>query len=164
MTELFKIFSIFLMAMVKYFYAPFYAYASGESFWISYVTIALGGITSFSFFYYISSFIFISDKVIKPVVDKLLPEKVLTKIKERREHKKSKRRKFTKRNRLILKFKQSGMWIIILTTPVLLSLPVGAFLLNKYFTHKKTAFISAISAIVIEGFIICLFLWKTDVL
>ncbi len=146
--------------MVKYFYAPFYAFASGENFWVSYITIALGGVTSFSFFYYISSFIFISTKVIKPVVSKVVPDKVLTNIKEKRETKKSKRKKFTRRNRMILKFKQSGMWLIILTTPVLLSLPVGAFLLNKYFDHKKTAYLGALLAIVIEGFIICAFLWK----
>ena len=162
MPELFRIFSIFLMAMVKYFYSPFYALAAGEGFWTSYVVIALGGITSFSFFYYISTFIVISTKFIKPVVEKVMPEKTVANYKERRELKKSRRRKFTKKNRFIMKMKNSGMWLIILTTPVLLSLPVGAFLLNKYFHNRKIAYWGALMAIIIEGFIICLFLWHVN--
>jgi hypothetical protein len=162
MPEFFKLFSIFLMAMVKYFYSPFYAFATGESFWISYITIALGGIASFSFFYYISTFIVISTRFIKPVMDRIIPEKTAANYREKRELKKSRRKKFTKRNRLMMKMKKSGMWLIILTTPVLLSLPVGAFLLNKYFSHNKLAYIGALLAIVVEGFIICLFLWHIN--
>ena len=161
MHEFFNIFSIFLVAMVKYFYAPFFAYATGESFWVSVITIILGGISSFSFFYYISTFIVISTKFIKPLFEKIIPEKIYDFFNEKKEIKKDKKRVFTKRNKRIVKMKHSGMFLIILTTPVLLSLPVGAFLLKKYF-HGKGAYWGALFAIIVEGFIISLLIWKVS--
>jgi len=160
MPELFKLFSIFLMAMVKYFYSPFYAFATGENFWLSYVVIVSGGITSFSFFYYISTFVNISTKFVKPFLTYVISEKYLEKVRRKRSLKKSRRRKFTKRNRMIMKFKNSGMFLVIFLTPVLLSLPVGAYILNKYFKNNKLAFPGAVVAIVVEGFILCLLVWR----
>ena len=145
--------------MVKYFYAPFFAFAMGENFWVAYFTIILGGITSFSFFYYLSSFIVISTKFIKPAMEKMIPEKITVYYKKKREAKKDNRKIFTRRNKRLVKMRNSGMFIIILLTPVLLSLPVGAFLLKKYF-DGKTAYFGAVAAIIIEGFIISALVWQ----
>jgi hypothetical protein len=166
MPEILKIISVFLVAMVKYFYSPFYAYMANLSFWESVITIIIGGITSFSFFYFISTFIVISTKYIQPGIVKFIPERMIERYyyrKEKRTQKRLQKKKFTKRNRFLIKIKLSGMWLIIVTTPVLLSLPVGAFLLNKYFKEKKSAFPLALMAIVVEGFIICLLVWNFSV-
>ena len=161
MPEVFNIFSIFLVAMVKYFYAPFFAYATGESFLVSVITIVLGGITSFSFFYYISTFVVVSTKFIKPYFEKIIPNKIYDFFVEKKESKKGNKKVFTRRNKRIIKMKHSGMFLIIITTPVLLSLPVGAFLLKKYF-HGKGAYWGALAAIIVEGFIISLLIWKVS--
>jgi hypothetical protein len=47
------------------------------------------------------------------------------------------------------------MWGIILLTPVLLSLPVGAFLLRKYYRNNRFSFPLALFFIITEGFILC---------
>ncbi len=53
-----------------------------------------------------------------------------------------------------------GMWGIILLTPVLLSLPIGAFLLRKYYRGNKLSFPLMLASIVIEGFLLCVIYWS----
>jgi polyferredoxin len=36
--------------------------------------------------------------------------------------------------------KRYGLWGIIITSPVILSIPVGAFLLKKYYSETKNVF------------------------
>lgn len=60
------------------------------------------------------------------------------------------KRIFTKRNRRILEIKNKyGLTGIVLLTHVLLSIPVGAFLITKYFGRKK---ISYLYVVVIQVF------------
>ncbi len=163
MPEFFKIMSVFLVAMVKYFYTPLYAYLTGLEFWVSVVTMIIGGITSFSFFYFISHFIVISTKYIKPAVRNILPDNWIEKLDDRKEQKALKRKnakKFTRKNKMIIRMRNLGMWGIILTTPVLLSLPVGAFLLLKYYSDRKGVLFFALLTIALEGFLLCFLVWN----
>ncbi len=148
--------------MVKYFYSPFFAYSVGETFWVSYFIIIAGGFTSFTLFYHITPFIQISTKYLKPALLKMLPVKLNIILKEKFRTKKDKRKKFNKRKRMMIKMKSSGMWLIILTTPVLLSLPVGAFMLRKYYPDNKYSYFFALLSIAFEGFIICILIWKDN--
>ena len=148
--------------MVKYFYAPFFAFSAGEKLWVSYIVMVAGGFTSFSLFYYITPFINISTKYLKPALLKMLPVKFRLFLKKQREIKKDKRKKFSKRKRFMIKLKSSGMWLIILTTPVLLSLPVGAFMLKKYYPENKYSYFYALLSIAFEGLVICILIWKNS--
>ena len=152
--------SVFFVATLKYFYAPLFAYGTGLSIWESVITIILGGFTSFLFFYYISHFIVISTKYVKPVAHRVTPDTWLSRYYERKERRNSKpKKKFTKRNRRIIRMRNAGVWAIILTTPVLLSLPLGAFLLRRYYDHKKGVLFFALFAIALEGVLMCLAVW-----
>jgi uncharacterized membrane protein len=164
MLHLFKILSVFLVATVKYFMSPFYAYFTGLSMVESIIAITLGGITSFLFFYHISHFVIISTKYMKPFALKITPGPLLEKIRfrqQRRIEKKQGRRRFTRRNRMIVRMKKSGLWIIVLTTPFLLSLPVGAFLIRKYYYRNRLAVAFALLAIVLEGILFCIIVWNS---
>ena len=58
-----------------------------------------------------------------------------------------KRRKkvFTKRNRRIIRIKQKyGFAGIVITTPLLLSIPVGAFLVVRYYPRKRGKFMALV--------------------
>jgi hypothetical protein len=45
---------------------------------------------------------------------------------------------FTRKNRFLVRFKKTyGFWGIIIATPVLLSIPLGAFLARKYYRHRR---------------------------
>ena len=158
-----KIFSVFLLATVKYFYTPLYAFLTGLNFWESYIAMAAGGIVSFLFFYYISHFIVISTKFVKPVARRVAPNPWLKKYYDRKDRKAlnaKPKSKFNKRNRLIIKLRKVGVWAIILTTPVAISIPLGAFLLRKYYPQRKGVVLLALLAIALEGFLLCLFFWN----
>lgn len=160
MPDVFKIFSVFLVAMVKYFYTPIFAYFAGLGFWESVIPMVIGGSLSFSFFYYISRFIVISTKYVKPAIRNITPGSWLDKYDQRRELKKLNKKKFTRRNKMLVRLRRMGMWAIIFSTPVLLSLPVGAFLLRKYYHLRKGVVLFAILIIILEGFLMCLLIWK----
>ncbi len=67
----------------------------------------------------------------------------------------SKRKKiFTKRNRKIVRIKQRyGLAGIALSTPILFSIPIGVFLVVRYYPRVKTRFLYMISANVLWSFI-----------
>ena len=159
-----KIISVFLLATVKFFYTPLYAYLTGLSLTTAIITINLGGITSFLFFYYISHFIIISTKYVKPVAVKVTPNPWLEKIRMRRKRRtesKKPRKRFTRRNRFIVRLRKAGVWAVIITTPSLLSIPVGAFLIRKYYRRNKFAVVLTLAAIVGEGILFCLIVWNS---
>jgi len=67
--------------------------------------------------------------------------------------------KITKRKRYIVKMKNKyGYWGVIILTPVFLSIPLGVFLLQRYFRFQKYKFITLSLALSVWGFIIVTFL------
>ena len=74
--------------------------------------------------------------------------------------KKSKRKKFTRRNRLIVRLTSKyGLYTLVFLTPVLISLILGAFLLRKYYPNRKEAIPLMVVAIVTEGILLCVGYW-----
>jgi hypothetical protein len=65
-----------------------------------------------------------------------------------------KKRIFTKRNRRIVRIKQRyGLFGIALSTPFLLSIPVGVFLVVRYYRSSRTKFLYLIGSNVFWSFI-----------
>ena len=61
-------------------------------------------------------------------------------------------RKFTTRNKIIVKMrKRYGMWGLVILSPIILSIPVGALLGNKYFRHNHHFIPYMILSIVVWG-------------
>jgi len=66
---------------------------------------------------------------------------------KRLEEKKEKKKIFTRRNRRIVKIKQKyGLIGIAFITPLLLSIPVGVFLVVRYYHSSKTKYIYLIGS------------------
>lgn len=140
-----------------------YAFLTGLNFWESTITMIAGGFASFLFFYYISHFIIISTNYVKPALRKITPEPLLKNYYDRKKQKAKDappKKKFNRRNRFIIKMRRVGIWAIILTTPTLISIPFGAFLLNKYYKQRSGVVLYALIAIAIEGFLLCLLVWN----
>ena len=159
-----KIINVFLISTVRYFYTPMFALAVKLDLTTSVITMIAGGVISFIAYYNLAKLLFIFGKFIKPRIAKILPSSFnrkhvqwLIKRREKRKHK----RKFTRRNRFIVKFKRNyGMYGIILLTPWLLSLVLGAILLRKYYSNRKEALPIALIAITVEGlFLNFIFYW-----
>lgn len=159
MPHYFKIPQVFFLAMIKYFYAPIYGVEIGMSFWENFFSLISGGVLAFLIYYHFSKIVLILSRRLDPIMRKILTEgwyKAYWRYRMNRRLKKRKRRKFTRVNKFMIKIRRNyGMWGIILLTPVLLSLPVGAFLLRKYYDDDSKAIPFAILSIIVEGFILC---------
>ena len=154
MPQFFKASQVFFLAMIKYFYAPIYGIAIGTYFWPMYISLISGGVLAFLIYYNISKIWMFYLSHFGPLIARVLPASW-------QQSKKRNRPKFTRKNKILIKFRKNyGMWGIILLTPVLLSLPVGAFLLRKYYQNNRLAIPLALLSIVVEGLILCVVYWN----
>lgn len=154
---------MFLLATVKYFYTPIYAFIIGLDFFETLLTLILGGVFGFFVFYYFSNLLILSARIIKPTIVKYTPGGILNSYrswKQKKAIKRKGRKKFSKRNKMIVKIRSNyGMWGICLLSPVLLSIPLGSFLLRRYYYHRKSAIPVMILTIIVEGIIISIVSW-----
>jgi len=67
---------------------------------------------------------------------------------------KKEKKVFTKRNRMIINIvRKRGLVILALITPILLSIPVGAFIAARYFTNKTKVNLVMVGSILTWSFI-----------
>jgi len=112
------------------------------SFFETILWINIGGILGIYFFAYISE-----------GLNRWI-EKIIKKRKLKNPGKKKKDKKvFTKRNRRIIKIKQRyGLIGIALSTPILFSIPIGVFLVVRYYPRVRTRFLYMITANLVWSF------------
>jgi len=158
-----KILTVFFLATVKYFYTPISAFLLGLNLIEAIVFTIAGGWFGFIFFYNLSYFIILSVQFLKPHARRYTPIPVKHHYKRwklKKESKKKNQKIFSKRNRFIVKTRTTyGKWGIMLLTPVALSIPIGAFLLRKYYSDQPNTLLYALLIIAIEGTILSLIFW-----
>ena len=142
MISIFKIVQVFLLATVKYVLTFPYALLIGLNFQQTLISVTLGGLAGFFFFYHFSGFAIRQFHHVKTFVWKHSP--MFLKYKYRQlmawRKKATGEKVFTRRSRFIVKFRAKyGLFGIIVASPIILSLPIGAFLLNKYYPKHKLA-------------------------
>lgn len=140
MISIFKIVQVFLLATVKYVLTFPYALLIGLNFQQTLISVTLGGIAGFFFFYHFSGFAIRQFHHVKTFIWKYSPRLIRRKYRQLVAWRKrtTGERVFTKRSRFIVKFRAKyGMIGIIIASPIILSLPIGAFLLNKYYPKNK---------------------------
>lgn len=140
MIAILKFVQVFLLATVKYVLTFPYAVLIGLNFEQTLISVTLGGIAGFFFFYHFSGFAIRRFHHIKTFLRKYLPASVRAKYRQlvgwRKEV--TGERVFSRRNRLIATFRAKfGLPGILILSPVVLSIPIGAFLLNKYYSKHK---------------------------
>ncbi len=115
-----NIIGVFLLSAVKFFGAPPLAYyVYGFSYWETILVCSLGGVFGVCLFF------FFGTKIIKFFPNFFKPI--------------SKKRKiFTKKNKFYVKLiKKYGLIGIAFFSPILISIPVGAFLAARFFANNK---------------------------
>lgn len=135
-----KIIHVILLASVKYFFTFPYAMIIGLDYKQALFAVLAGGIGGVVFFYYLSKPLFRYSGILfrnicklSPPVYKMWYKKICDKHKHR-----PKAKIFSRKSRIIAKIKSTyGLWGIIITTPFFLTIPVGAFLASKYYSHHK---------------------------
>lgn len=158
-----KIITVFLLATVKYFYSPLSGFLLGLNFIETTITVLVGGVIGFLFFYFLTDLLLASMVHIKPVVVKVTPRSTRLHYRNWRIKKirKTKNKKvFTRRNKFLVRLRRTyGLWGIALLTPVALSIPLGSFLMRRYYGHRKEAIPIMFLTIVVEGCIFSLLSW-----
>lgn len=142
MIAVLKIIEVFLLATVKFVLTFPVALLIGLNFEQSLIAVTLGGISGFFFFYYFSGFVIKRFHHVKIFLRKHIPQSFRLKYRQLLlwRIKMTGERVFTKKNRFIARFRAKfGLAGIVILSPVVLSLPIGAFLLNKYYSKHKFA-------------------------
>lgn len=135
-----KILHVVLLASVKFFLILPYAMLIGLEFEQAVLAVLAGGIGGFLFFFYLSKTVLRAIEAAWPSIVRVVPRAVRTRYLRfvRKNKIKRKIKIFTRKNRFLIRFKNTyGFWGIIITTPPLLSIPLGAFLAGKYYAHRK---------------------------
>lgn len=140
MEYILKLLNVSFVASIKYFWSTPYAFILNLNVLETFLSIEIGGIIGFLLYYYFFRFLLKELKILWPVVYSFTP--ALFKVRFelwrlRRRQKIMSRRKFTHMNKFIVKIrKRYGMWGIIVLSPIILSIPIGALLGTKYFPNK----------------------------
>lgn len=135
-----KILHVILLASVKYFFTLPYALVIGLEFEQAIIAVLAGGIGGFLFFYYLSHPVIRAFNVAWPCICNLVPQFIKLRYHEFCSRNKAGRKIkiFTRRNRFLARFRKSyGFWGIIISTPLFLTIPLGAFLAGKYYSHRR---------------------------
>ncbi len=121
-----KLGTLFLFSTVKFFIMLLSARPVGFSFIEAFITITLGGIFGVLVFYYLSG-----------IIIELLSKIKVLQVKPRKNKSK---KVFSRKNKAIVKIKvKYGLYGIAFLTPALLSIPVGVFIIRKYYSKNNTA-------------------------
>jgi hypothetical protein len=137
-----KIIQVFLLATVKYVITFPFALLIGLNLQQTLIAVTLGGITGFFFFYHFSGFAMKRFHHIKTFSWKYIPISLRLKLHHLLSWRKdvNAERVFSRKNRFLARFRSKlGLPGIVILSPVILSIPIGAFLLNKYYSKHKFA-------------------------
>ncbi len=137
-----KLLQVYLLASVKYFLTFPYALIIGLDFTEAVIVVTIGGISGFVFFYYLSEALMRFIKQKKPVFISFVRQFLKIDLSRWLEKKATAKKPFvSKRIRKIIKLKERyGFWGIIIMSPILISIPIGAFLLNRYYSRNRNVF------------------------
>lgn len=146
--SIFKSLEVMIMSGLKFVFAPFLSYSLDFNYFQTIVLTSLGGIIGIFFFYLLSKRLikvyskmyFIKNffRIIKKSMCSLLNIENYEK------------KKFSRKNKLIVKvMNKYGLIGLAVLTPVLLSIPLGAFLASKYFSGKNKKVLVYLSASIV---------------
>lgn len=153
---------VFIIASLKYVLTLPYALLLGMDYEASVVAILTGGMGGFLFFYYMRKPAIRLFLMARVGACRIVPEKYKGKVNCICDKIATPTKKlvFTKRNRSIVSIKRSyGLWGLVLTTPVLLSIPVGAVLASHFYPGEKKVVGYMLLSIVGWGVVISL-IWR----
>jgi hypothetical protein len=141
----FKLFQVLIISGVKFILAAPLSFTLGFNFVQTILFTTLGGIIGIFFFFYLSEGILRLYRKILPFIKSFFSRKKWSlnlkniPVKAVIKNKKS----FSKKNKfIVLTRRKYGLFGIALLTPVLLSIPLGTFLANKYYKNKKKVLLS----------------------
>ncbi|MBC8182301.1 hypothetical protein H8E88_14455 [candidate division KSB1 bacterium] len=151
----FKLIQVVIMSGIKFILAPLISIGYGFNYFQTVIFTTVGGILGFLFFYYMSKWIIKQYNNYSPVVFSYFTGEKVETAKKKLNHVPQAKKVFTRRNKLIIKIRNKyGFFGIIILTPVLLSIPIGAFLAQKYYSKKHNMLVYMSISLVLWSFFI----------
>jgi hypothetical protein len=155
--SLFKMIQVLLLSAMKFIFAPPLSFELGFTFIQTIFVTTIGGLIGVIFFYFLSEIILKLFRRIWPDIKSFFKKpvaqtQITAVIKKRIEkHKKY----FSRKNKFIIMLRRKwGLWGIAILTPVLLSIPLGTFLANKYYRNKRSVLFSLALSVICWSIII----------
>lgn len=153
--KIFKLLQVLLISAIKFLFAPFISIGYGFNYFQTVLITAVGGILGILFFYFLSRWLIRQYQAYSPLVFSYLTGDKVEKSRKILDESFQKRKKFTRKNKFIVNVRTKyGYPGIILLTPILLSIPIGAFLAQKYYSKRSHTLIYLSISIVLWSFFI----------
>ncbi len=146
----FKLIQILILSAVKFLLAAPLSFKFGFTYIQTMLATTIGGILGVIFFFYLSEIILRIFKREWPHIKSFFNNNYneLKPIAVPISNNKNKK-KFSKKNKfIVLTRRKYGLWGIAALTPILLSIPFGTFLANKYYRNKKSVLFSLALSVV----------------
>lgn len=136
--SVFKLIQVVILSGVKFLFAPLISVGYGFNYFQTVIFTTIGGIAGLVFFYFLSQWIIMQYFRFCPIIFSYFTGEKVEKAKKILNCSEQPKKKFTKRNRFLINFRfKYGYFGLVLLTPVLLSIPIGAFLAQKYYSGKS---------------------------
>ncbi len=157
--KIFKLLQVLIVSGIKFLFAPLISIGYGFNYIQTALTTALGGILGILFFYFLSKWIIRQYYRFSPTIFSYFTGEKVERSEKILSQELNQKKKFTSKNKLIVNIRNKyGFFGIIVFTPVLLSIPLGAFLARKYYSGRShTLIYMSISAVIWSFFISSIF-------
>lgn len=146
-----KLIQVLIISGVKFILAAPLSVNLGFNFFQTVVFTTIGGIAGIFFFFFLSEAVLRIYRRVWPIMRDFFYKKALdVKQLSLAPRMKTKNKKyFSKKNKFIVHTRRKyGLFGIAFLTPVLLSIPLGTFLANKYYKNKKQVLLSLTLSVV----------------
>ena len=153
--SVFKLIQVLVISGIKFLFAPLISIGYGFNYFQTVGISAVGGIMGILFFYFLSKWIIRQYYKYCPLAFSYFTGEKVEKARKILNCSEVPKKKFTRKNKLIINVrKKYGFIGIIFFTPILLSIPIGAFLAQKYYSKKNNVLVYMSISIVLWSFFI----------
>ena len=155
--EILKLLQVLLVSGIKFLFGPLVSLGYGFTWIETVVFTTAGGILGLLFFYFLSKWVIRQLNRLTPAYNNFgtFLRNIGNDLADTKKLIKPAKRKFTRKNKLIIRIRNKyGFLGIILLTPVLLSIPIGAFLAQKYYSRKKHTLVYLSLSVMLWSFFI----------
>lgn len=153
--QIFKLIQILIVSGIKFLFAPLISIGYGFNYFQTVIFTTAGGILGILFFYFLSKWIIRQYNKFCPVVFSYFTGEKVEKAKKILNCDQPPKKKFTRKNKIIINIRRKyGFFGIIFLTPILLSIPIGAFLAQKYYSKKANVLVYMSISVVLWSFFI----------